>query len=379
MMSLSSLRTARRFPAGLVGMIALIALCEGFIAAHDARFSRLEANDWKTSEQMARGSSGFSGVLCVGDSQIKFGMLPLVLESKIGQPVESHAVLGGQAPSTYFLLKKAIDSGARPSAIVIDWEPHLLKDGPDHNNRMWPELLDLSENLELSWIAGDSDGFLSRIVAGILPSFRARSEIRDNIKAALNGETPEMPDWIERSWRNKVMNRGATALAKDHIGRTADLGRWGNKVATPWSAHPVNTAFARKTLKLAQAYKIPVFLTIMPVSPGMQQKYEINGIDQPYVEWVKKLEHRFANVTVVDLRHSNYDASVFYDPLHLDRDGAVAASISLANYLRDHLDGQPIGERWVQMPSYRPSTEAVAFEDTTRTYQIMTRPGRVRR
>jgi hypothetical protein len=244
---------------------------------------------------------------------------------------------------------------------------------------MWPELTDLRDNLELSWIAGDGSGFLSRLIAGSLPSYRERSEIRDNIKAALNGETPEMPDWIERSSRNRTMNRGATALAKDHIGRTANLDRWGNKVETPWSAHPVNTSFARKTLKLAEAYKIPVYVVIMPVSPGMQHKYEINGIDQPYVQWVKKLEHRFPNVVVVDLRHSNYDASVFYDPLHLDRDGAVAASTAFGNYLRDHLDGQPLGERWVQMPAYRPTPAEIAFEDTTRTYQIMTRPGRIRR
>jgi Protein of unknown function (DUF1574) len=378
-MSLPSLDRIRRLPVGLLGMIALIAACESFLAWNEAKFTRLEAHDWKTSLQAAKTSGQFGGILCLGDSQIKFGLLPLVLESKVGQPVECLAVMGGQAPSTYFLLKKALEAGARPSALVVDWEPHLLKDGVDHNARMWPELVDVGDNLGLSWMSRDGSGFLGRLLAGLLPSIRERSEIRDNIKAALNGQTPQMPEWIERSWRNKVMNRGATALAKDHIGRTADLTRWGNKVATRWSVDPVNTAYARKFLKLADAYKIPVFITIMPVSPGMQQKYEQNGIDQPYTEWVKKLNHRFPNVVVVDLRHSNYDASVFYDPLHLDRDGAVSASIALGGYLREHLDGQPVGERWVQMPPYRPSTADVAFEDTSQSYQIMTRPGRVRR
>jgi hypothetical protein len=360
-------------------MLALIVLTESFIARNDLKFSRIEANDWKTTAESARSSGQFGGILCLGDSQVKFGLLPLVMESKVGQPVECLAVQGGQAPSTYFLLKKALEAGARPSALVIDWEPHLLKSGAEHNVRMWPEITDLSDNLELSWTAGDASGFLSRLMAGIFPSYRARTEIRDNIKAALNGETPQMPEWIERSARNRMMNRGATALAKDHIGRTADLNRWGNKVATPWSAHPVNTAFARKTLKLAEAYKIPVFIAIMPVSPGMLQKYEQNGMDQPYTQWVKKLVHRFPNVVVVDLRRSNYDASVFYDPLHLDRDGALSASLAFGRFLRDHLDQPPTANRWVQMTPYQPAVAEVAFEDTTQTYQILTRPGRVRR
>jgi hypothetical protein len=378
-MSLISIDRFRRLPAGLLGMIALIVLCETFLARNESKFSRIEAHDWKTSLQSAKSLGQFGGILCLGDSQVKFGLLPLVLESKVGQPVECLAVMGGQAPSTYILLKNALEAGARPSALVVNWEPHLLKDGPAHNDRMWPELVDLGDNLELSWLTKDGGGFLARLLAGVLPSIRERSEIRDNIKAALNGETPQMPEWIERSWRNKVMNRGATALAKDHIGRTANLDRWGNKVATPWSANAVHTAYAKKFLKLAEAYKIPVFLTIMPVSPGMQQKYEQNGIDKPYTQWVQKLERRFPTLTVIDLRRSNYDASVFYDPLHLDREGAVSASIALGGFLRDHLDGQPIPQRWVQMPPYRPSTADVAFEDTSQTYQIMTRPGRVRR
>ncbi len=378
-MSLPSLDTLRKLPSGLVGMVALVVAVESFIALNDLKFSRIEAKDWKTSAQTAKSLSQFGGILVVGDSQVKFGLLPMVLESKVGQPVECLAVQGGQAPSTFFLLRKALESGARPSAIVVNWEPHLLKDGVEHNVRMWPELTDLRDNLELSWTGGDADGFLSRLVAGVLPSFRARSEIRDNIKAALNGETPMMPQWIENFYRNKVMNRGATALAKDHVGRTTDLSRWGNKVEKPWSADPVNSAFARKTLKLAESYGIPVFIAIMPVAPGMQQKYDQNGISRPYAEWVKKLEHRFPSVVVMDLQRSNYDVSVFYDPLHLDKDGAVSASTAIGTHLRGHLDGQPLGERWVQMPPFHPERADVAFEDTTQTYYIMARPGRIRR
>jgi hypothetical protein len=366
-------------PRGFLGMVALIALSEAFFARNDLKFSSLEAHDWKTTARSAAEAGQTGGLLCFGDSQLKYGVLPLVLESRLGQPVQSLAILGGQAPSTYFLLRKALESGARPSAILVCWEPHLLQDGPSHNARVLPELADFSDNLELSWAAGDSGLLLSTALGQALPSYRERFEIRDNIKAAFHGETPPMGFRIEMAWRNKVMNRGAVALAKDHAGRNTDLSRWGNPTQQPWKADPTNTAFARRFLGLAKEYEIPVFVVLMPVSPGMQRKYEQNGIDLPYTEWVRKLGKSFQDLVVLDLRNATYDATVFYDALHLDRDGAVSASLALGDHLRRHLDGQPSGDRWVRLPSGRMTSNEVAFEDTTRTYQIMSTPGRVRR
>ena len=369
-----------RVPRGLLGMLVLVALCEAYIARNDLKFSSLEAHDWRTTARSAASAGEMGGVLCLGDSQVKYGVLPLVLESRVGQPVQSLAILGGQAPSTYFLLRKALESGARPSAIVVDWEPHLLRDGASHNVRMWPQLANFRDNLELTRTTGDLGSFLSTALGQVFPSYRERFEVRDNIKAALEGETPPMAFRIEMAWRNKVMNRGAVALAKDHAGRNPDLSRWGNPTPQPWKADPVNTTFARRFLGLAKEYDIPVFMMLMPVSPGMQQKYEQNGIDRPYTEWVRKLGKGFPNLFVVDLRDANYDVSVFYDALHLDRDGAVSASLALGDHLRRHLDGHPsTRDRWVRLPPGRIASNEVAFEDTTRTYQIMSTPGRVRR
>ena len=360
-------------------MILLILVFEGYLTRNELRFSRLESHDWKTTAESVKAAGRSGGVFCFGDSQIKYGLLPLVMESRLGQPVECFAIQGGQAPSSFFLLRKAIEAGARPSAIVVDWEPHLLRDGVDHNFRMWPELVDLRDNLELAWTSGDLGSFLSRTVATLLPSVRERFEVRDNIKAALNGEKPNLVERIEMSWRNKVMNRGANALAKDHFGRNADLTRWGNMGKTRWAADPVNTTYARRFLRLARDHDIPVVVALMPVSPAMQRKYEDNGIDRPHAEWVEDLVRRFANASVVDLRHSSYAPDVFYDPVHLDRDGAVSASLAVASLLRDRLEGRGAVDRWVRMPPYRTEVAEVAFEDTTRTFQVLSRSGRIRR
>src|SRR6202012_2342880 len=103
----------------------------------------------------ASGNRPMGGVFFYGDSQVKFGVSPLLLESKLGQPSHCLAIQGGQAPSSYFLLRRTLDSGVIPSAILVDFEPHLTRDGIDHNKRMWPELADLGECLELAWTARD--------------------------------------------------------------------------------------------------------------------------------------------------------------------------------------------------------------------------------
>ena len=117
-------------------MAILVVLCESYISRNDLMFSRIEAEDWKESGRVASGELPMGGVFFYGDSQVKFGVSPLLLESKLGQPSHCLAVQGGQAPTSYFMLKKTLASGVIPSAVVVDFEPHLLRDGIDHNKRI---------------------------------------------------------------------------------------------------------------------------------------------------------------------------------------------------------------------------------------------------
>jgi len=59
-------------------------------------------------------------VLCFGDSQMKFGIAPHVVAARTGRPAYNLAIVGGQPPASYFLLRRALEAGARPSAVLFD-------------------------------------------------------------------------------------------------------------------------------------------------------------------------------------------------------------------------------------------------------------------
>ena len=352
-------------------MLILIVLCESYIARNDLKFSRLEAEDWKNSARVAGGELPMGGTFFFGDSQVKFGVSPLLLESKLGHPSHCLAIQGGQAPSSYFLLRKTLNSGVVPAAIVVDFEPHLTRDGIDHNKRMWPELADLGECLELARAAGDAGAFASMALGRALPSYKERFEIRDNIKAALRGETPQMTAWLEMAARNKGMNRGALAMTKGQSGRPFEVDRWGNPTPTPWAPDPVNDIYARKFLKLALESKIPVYCLLMPVIPAVQEKYEKNGMDRHHSAWLGKLQKAYSNLYVLDWRHSNYRESSFTDALHLNQEGAVSITAALGDYLQHCFKGEGVDIRWVQMPAFRVDGIEIAIEDSNRSDAFM--------
>src|SRR5690606_13394825 len=89
----------------------------------------------------------------------------------------------------YFLLRRALEAGAKPEAILVDAAPDILAGGPTESLRNWPELLSTREWLELAWSYGDLDFLARSAVDRLLPSLRARYEVRDLILASLAGAT----------------------------------------------------------------------------------------------------------------------------------------------------------------------------------------------
>ncbi len=258
-----------------------------------------------------------------------------------------------------------------PSAIVVDFEPHLARDGIAHNSRMWPELADLGECLELAWTAKDAGAFASMAMGRALPSYRERSEVRDNIMAAFRGETPGMAAWLEMAARNKGMNRGALAMTRTSGGQTFEVERWGNPTPEPWKPDPVNDRYARKFLKLALEYKIPVYCLLMPVVPAVQAKYESSGMDRRHADWLGRLQARYSNLYVLDWRHSNYREPAFHDALHLNSDGALSITSALGDYLKGCFQGRGVDVRWVRMPDFRLDGVEIAVEDSNRSDAFM--------
>src|SRR4051794_21402234 len=102
MPSLSMVRTTRRtrpgralrepaarvrtatIPMGLLGMLGLVAVVELFVARHPLDFSDPVSLSWELSAQGARSEAPGSAILAVGDSLVKHGVIPAVVEARTG-------------------------------------------------------------------------------------------------------------------------------------------------------------------------------------------------------------------------------------------------------------------------------------------------------
>src|SRR5262249_38171040 len=151
-----------KLPAGLLGMILLVATIENHVARHRLDVANVPALNWASAESLARKARSFE-VLCLGSSLTTSGGLPRIIEQRLGKSTCNLAVMGGTAPANYYLLKRALESGAHPKAVVVDWQ-EMPVDRDDRWNfvalwkhvRLWPELLTLAECLDLSWTARDA-------------------------------------------------------------------------------------------------------------------------------------------------------------------------------------------------------------------------------
>ena len=108
-------RTRRVIPRGLLGMLALVALAETFVAHRALDLCRPEGWEWWLSGQAARRQDHREAVLCFGSSMVKQGVLPRVVSRPLGKPAYNLAMCAGPPPASYFLLRRARQSGARPA------------------------------------------------------------------------------------------------------------------------------------------------------------------------------------------------------------------------------------------------------------------------
>src|SRR5690242_12777653 len=115
---------ARRhpWPVGMLGMLALVLAAESYVARHDLDFATLWSANWRHGAAAARREGPKSAVLAFGDSLVKDGVAAPVIEARLGRRAYNLAVFNGQAPASYFLLRRALDAGARPAAVLIDGE-----------------------------------------------------------------------------------------------------------------------------------------------------------------------------------------------------------------------------------------------------------------
>jgi len=345
-------------------MIGLLAAVELFIARHAVDFTPWGGWAWVCGGQAVHEAARGCEVLCFGDSLVKLGMLPRVIEERIGQRTYNLAICGAEAPVSYFLLRRALEEGARPKAVLVNHSPDMLAGAPRHFARTWPELLRPRECLELSWYARDSTFFAATSLAILFPSIRARQEIRTCVLLALLGRGSYLHDDTVRYWRNWIVNKGGQATAKNPLFHGEVDPALSKRLLTHvWCCNRVNLKYIRWFLELAQAHDIRVFWLLPPITPLLQQERERAGTDLEQTRFVRDVQDKYPNVLVIDGRHSGYGHWVFIDPIHLDSEGACTLSADVAAIIARSQAARAQMPGWVALPDYRFRPTDVAMEE----------------
>jgi hypothetical protein len=358
------------WPSGLIGMIVLVVGFESFLMAHDLDFTTRVAGNWRIEGEAPAKFAARNEILCFGDSMVKFGIQPKILGEQLGKKAYNFALYNGSAPASYYMLKRSFDAGAKPAAILVDFQPELImNDSLRIANRDYPELLTFAEGIELYWKARNAEHTAERfgefLVTKILPSARKRFEIQASVRAAMKGESTSVKNVLQASMRNWKVNRGAEVLPKyiHFDGHVPTTGAYPAMFWTPWKVNPLNDQYITQFLKLARSHNVPVFWALQPNAPEVDAKREAVGYNAQYEAYVKKCQARFANLFVIDGRHVNYPYQVFNDPVHLDKDGATACSLGVAEVLKAHLIVKKTEARWVALPDHRQKIGTIRLED----------------
>jgi hypothetical protein len=353
-----------RLPTGLIGMVALVLAVEGVVTRLEPHLTTVWAADWKQTGQAAGGRARRAEILCFGDSLVKFGVLPRVVAAKSGRPAYNLALNAGPTPASFFLLRKALEAGARPKAVVVDFFPLMRPDRPREGLRNYPELIGLRDAFDLARAAREPDLLGMIVTARLLPTVKDRFEIRSAIAAALRGDRASIADALPAAWRTWNRNAGAQPMPRLRAQSPAeDAALIAALSPDSWALDRINAHYLRRFLDLADRRHVPVFWLLPPLDPDLHDRRERSGIDAVYRGLARSLQRRHPDLKIIDARHSGYNGTVHIDPLHLDRQGAFALSADLAAIIARHLDDPTTASRWVALPPYRERPIDLPLED----------------
>ena len=342
----------RRWPRGLLGMLAGIMAMELFLAGRARDFTTVTAEDWRLAARAAETEAAGRDILCLGDSLIKYGVFPRVIEARTGLTSYNLALNSGPMPAEYFLLRRALAAGARPRAIVADFFPLMIPDQPRGPVRVYAALASWADGLDLARTTGDGDLATSLLLHKLVPSVRCRFEVRQALMAAFAGKAASARSKtrpMEVTWRRE---QGAQPMAPTPPGRSAanpalvaDL--------TPgcWTVDRINSAYFERFVALAEAHGVPIFWVIPPLGPEIEMGRDILGTGAAYSKFARDAQAKHPGLTVLDARRAGYDGSSHIDPIHLNEGGAMVLSEDIAREVADHLAGRSVA-RWVDLPIY---------------------------
>ncbi len=351
--------TRSAIPWGCAGMLGLVLTFETLFSGAALDLLRPEYWLWYATGQSAWHEATGASVLCLGSSQTNYGVVPQVLQERLGRPVFNLAMCGAPPHATYYLLKRALAAGGHPQAIVLDLNPHMMAVGYWGSIRFFPNLLSVEESVELGWTARDPDFTTQVLLSRLFPSVLARFEIRNAIQAALQGKPHSLRQPTLNCLWNRENNQGAMVLPLKPgapVEVTPSDYEW---FAPPsWRHEPLNTVYCRRLLKLAAANDIKVFLLIPPIDARLEALRDQKGLADAFREFARGLQAHHENLIVVEGTHADYPRSVFHDAVHVNKTGAVVLTEDLAEIIRPYLDPLAASPtKWVALPRFRDRTK----------------------
>ncbi len=359
-----------RLPYGLLGLIALIVLTETFFARNELHYHASWTWGWNLNGKAAKTKAADFQVLAFGDSQVHIGVLPEILERTTGETTLNLAVIGGQATTSVFQLRRALAAGAKPKAILVDFFPLLLNRGIEENENRWPNLLSVGECFELATAAGDLSFFGRMMVAKHLISCRDREGIRLGVMSALKGSPLTQIAEGVAFQRNLTKNKGAFVLPRNLAVDLGDIEFWYHVgFPNPEWAKSYNAKYLKTFFDLASSHNIPVFWLVPPLSPLVQAKFTEKGQDERFGRLVTNVLAKYPNVTILDARTASYPREVFPDHTHLDPVGARTFTTDIGAAMNRARSGDRT--RWVHLPTFRALPDVPPIEDVSRSRLVV--------
>jgi len=251
----------------------------------------------------------------MGDSVAKSGIVETQLSDCLDHKLVFNAAISGTGPDfPYFTLKRELDAGVAPKAIVYAPSPHtfasrrvaLLVGG----YCTWPEVGDVFAT------RAESTETLYGVLCKLSYTLRNREKIGGLFKASVADE-------VQEEYGGKIKNAPHCPLTVAQVLP---------QLRKPFSVLKFNGLMLDKFLQLAGDNHIPVYWTTMPVPPAVHESREPYAFDENYQAFLADMHDRYG-VTVVLKDFPVYDNQSFRDSLHMNHQAAERFSQFLGDKL----------------------------------------------
>jgi hypothetical protein len=320
-----------RWPAGLVAALVLGFLVERGIDRRGHDFLSSLQWDWQGARESASRSQD-AQIICLGDSLLKEGVLPAIIEARLGTKAMSLAVNAGHPSAHRALFETATGRGARPSIVVVESEPWLMSSGFRYNHANWPVLLDLAKATRLATSMRDAS-FLAWWAAAQIPSVRSREEVRRLTLSTLRDEPPMQRFGNAALVRNWRANQGAQVFDEwsKFDGRlTPDHHQW---FPIEIRLDDASRADLDPMMDELSSEGRRVYWLLPPISRAAKERRSAEGFTARQDLLVAALMSRHPSIVVLDSRRLELGDDCFHDPFHLNLRGATELSNRLATAL----------------------------------------------